>query len=78
MRQAHDAEAANFEQAGQSRRGTGDAVQDVHAIICDKIEAAREQAQEQVGLASPWWSDQQYAVAGAAGAARVDLHDCSL
>ncbi len=75
MRQAHDTEAANLEQAGQSGRGTGDAVRDVHTVIRDKIEAAREQTQEQVGLARPWWSDQQYAVAGAAGAAPVDLHD---
>ncbi len=75
MRQAHDTEAANLKQAGKSGRGTGDAVHNVNAVIRDKIEAAREQTQKQVGLACPWWPDQQYAVAGAAGAAPVDLHD---
>ena len=75
MRQAHDAEAAHLEQAGQRRHGPGDAVHDVHAVIRDQIEAARKQAQQQVGLARPRWTDQQHAVAGAAGAAPVDLHD---
>ena len=53
MRQAHDAQAANLQQAGQSGHGPGDAVLDVHAIIRHQIEAARKQTQEQVGLAGP-------------------------
>ena len=50
----------------------------VHAIVRHQVEAAREQAQQQVGLACAWWTDQQHAIAGAAGAAPVDLHDRAL
>ena len=78
MRQAHDAEAAHFQQAGQPGRRPGYAVVDVHPIVGDQIEAACEQAQQQIGFARTWWADQQHAVACSAGAAPVGLHNHAL
>ena len=64
MGQPHDAEPAHLQQPGQRRHRSGDAVLDIHAVISHQIEAAREQAQHQVGLARARWADQQHAVAG--------------
>ena len=75
MGQPDDAEAAHLEQTGQGGHRVGDTIHDVHPVIRDQVETAREQAEEQVRLACPWWTDQQHAASPAAGAAPVDLHD---
>ena len=59
--QPDDAETAHLEQTGQGGDRAGDAVHDVHAVVRHQVEAAREQAQQQVGLACTRWTDQQHA-----------------
>jgi threonine dehydratase len=77
-RQTNDAETADFQQSGQGGHRPRGAFVDVHAIIGDQMEAAREQPQHQIGFARAWWSDQQHTIAITAGAAPVDLHDVAI
>jgi hypothetical protein len=79
MLQAHNAEAAHFEQPGQWRWWGGKALGDVHLVVRNQVEAARQQAQDEVGLARSRWADQQDSVSVPRYAASVQappiVHD---
>jgi threonine dehydratase len=57
--QAQDAEAADFEQAGEGGGGGGDGVRDVHLVVGDQVEAAGEKAEDEVGFAGARGTQQE-------------------
>jgi threonine dehydratase len=75
MRQAHDTQSTHLQEACQFRSGLCHAVGHLNTVIRDQVEPAREQAEHQIRLPATGRPDQQHAVAGATGAAPVDLHD---
>jgi threonine dehydratase len=51
--QAHDPQAAGFQQPGQLGRTRGDAVRDVHLIVRHQFEAEGKKSQDKVGFPGP-------------------------
>jgi len=69
----HDAEAADFQQAGQRCGSAGGAGRDVDPVIGNEGETVAAQPQDKVGLARSGSAKQQHAVPIAGHAAAVDL-----
>lgn len=72
--QPHDPKPPDLQEPNERRRGPRQAILDLHAIVGNQVEAARKEAEDQIGLADTRWTYQQHAFAVAAGAAPMDLH----
>jgi hypothetical protein len=57
--QSQDAEAADFQEAGDGGGGGGDGVVDVHLVVGDQGEAAGEEAEDEVGFAGAGGTEQE-------------------
>jgi hypothetical protein len=53
MWELYDAEPANLQEPGQSRRSRYDPIGNIHLIIGYKLKAAREKTEHEVGLPRP-------------------------
>ncbi len=74
MRSAHDAETAHFEQPGERRWRPGCLPRNLHPVIGHQHEAALQQLQREIGLATAGRTQQKHAGPVPSHAARMYLH----